>query len=169
MWDQKNNPKHVTGCSGLPWPFWNGGCSHTEGIWHLTGATVTVNNFRVLEMLKIGQQSLFLLFQIPRKFIIQASFNICILSFGDSQSCCWSWSPRGLAVHSLRWRTQSLFWTREWVSSCRRDYSIWRETITFCFMQQKKCERYWAEPGETQLQFGPFSIFCVSMMHFFYD
>ncbi|XP_012973546.1 tyrosine-protein phosphatase non-receptor type 22 isoform X2 [Mesocricetus auratus] len=27
-------------------------------------------------------------------------------------------------------------------------------------MGKKKCERYWAEPGETQLQFGPFSIFC---------
>nr|XP_003933530.1 tyrosine-protein phosphatase non-receptor type 22 isoform X4 [Saimiri boliviensis boliviensis] len=27
-------------------------------------------------------------------------------------------------------------------------------------MGKKKCERYWAEPGETQLQFGPFSICC---------
>lgn len=27
-------------------------------------------------------------------------------------------------------------------------------------MGKKKCERYWAEPGETQLQFGPFSISC---------
>nr|XP_058158996.1 tyrosine-protein phosphatase non-receptor type 22 isoform X2 [Dasypus novemcinctus] len=27
-------------------------------------------------------------------------------------------------------------------------------------MGKKKCERYWAEPGETQLQFGPFSITC---------
>ncbi|KAL1772581.1 hypothetical protein HispidOSU_025365 [Sigmodon hispidus] len=27
-------------------------------------------------------------------------------------------------------------------------------------MGKKKCERYWAEPGETQLHFGPFSIFC---------
>lgn len=79
-----------------------------ERIWHLTGAAVTVNNFRVLEMLKLGQQSLFLLFQISRKSIIQASFNTCFLSFGDSHSHCWSWSPRGLAVHSLRWRTQSL-------------------------------------------------------------
>lgn len=52
-----------------------------EGIWHLTGATVTVNNFRVLEMLKIGQQSLFLLFQIPRKSIIQTSFNICVFFY----------------------------------------------------------------------------------------
>ncbi|XP_005337697.2 tyrosine-protein phosphatase non-receptor type 22 [Ictidomys tridecemlineatus] len=27
-------------------------------------------------------------------------------------------------------------------------------------MGKKKCERYWAEPGEMQLQFGPFSISC---------
>ncbi|XP_047381824.1 tyrosine-protein phosphatase non-receptor type 22 [Sciurus carolinensis] len=27
-------------------------------------------------------------------------------------------------------------------------------------MGKKKCERYWAEPGEVQLQFGPFSISC---------
>ncbi|XP_048219530.1 tyrosine-protein phosphatase non-receptor type 22 isoform X2 [Perognathus longimembris pacificus] len=27
-------------------------------------------------------------------------------------------------------------------------------------MGKKKCERYWAEPGETQLEFGPFSISC---------
>ncbi|XP_051021891.1 tyrosine-protein phosphatase non-receptor type 22 [Acomys russatus] len=27
-------------------------------------------------------------------------------------------------------------------------------------MGKKKCERYWAEPGETPLQFGPFSISC---------
>ncbi|XP_076975939.1 tyrosine-protein phosphatase non-receptor type 22 isoform X2 [Tamandua tetradactyla] len=27
-------------------------------------------------------------------------------------------------------------------------------------MGKKKCERYWAEPGEKQLQFGPFSITC---------
>nr|AAH55377.1 Protein tyrosine phosphatase, non-receptor type 22 (lymphoid) [Mus musculus] len=27
-------------------------------------------------------------------------------------------------------------------------------------MGKKKCEHYWAEPGETQLQFGPFSISC---------
>ncbi|XP_053448528.1 tyrosine-protein phosphatase non-receptor type 22 isoform X2 [Nycticebus coucang] len=27
-------------------------------------------------------------------------------------------------------------------------------------MGKKKCERYWAEPGEKQLQFGPFSISC---------
>ncbi|XP_014635485.1 PREDICTED: tyrosine-protein phosphatase non-receptor type 22 isoform X2 [Ceratotherium simum simum] len=27
-------------------------------------------------------------------------------------------------------------------------------------MGKKKCERYWAEPGETQLQLGPFSISC---------
>ncbi|XP_004641749.1 tyrosine-protein phosphatase non-receptor type 22 [Octodon degus] len=27
-------------------------------------------------------------------------------------------------------------------------------------MGKKKCERYWAEPGQTQLQFGPFSVSC---------
>nr|XP_012633887.1 tyrosine-protein phosphatase non-receptor type 22 isoform X2 [Microcebus murinus] len=27
-------------------------------------------------------------------------------------------------------------------------------------MGKKKCERYWADPGEMQLQFGPFSISC---------
>ncbi|XP_069457190.1 tyrosine-protein phosphatase non-receptor type 22 isoform X1 [Ovis canadensis] len=27
-------------------------------------------------------------------------------------------------------------------------------------MGKKKCERYWAEPGDTQLQLGPFSISC---------
>ncbi|XP_033054328.1 tyrosine-protein phosphatase non-receptor type 22 isoform X12 [Trachypithecus francoisi] len=27
-------------------------------------------------------------------------------------------------------------------------------------MGKKKCERYWAEPGEMQLEFGPFSISC---------
>ncbi|KAM4872025.1 tyrosine-protein phosphatase non-receptor type 22 [Thomomys bottae] len=27
-------------------------------------------------------------------------------------------------------------------------------------MGKKKCERYWAEPGEIQLEFGPFSISC---------
>ncbi|XP_010629552.1 tyrosine-protein phosphatase non-receptor type 22 isoform X2 [Fukomys damarensis] len=27
-------------------------------------------------------------------------------------------------------------------------------------MGKKKCERYWAEPGQIQLQFGPFSISC---------
>ncbi|KAB1274873.1 Tyrosine-protein phosphatase non-receptor type 22 [Camelus dromedarius] len=38
--------------------------------------------------------------------------------------------------------------------------NIWREITTFYFVQQKKCERYWAEPGEMQLQVGPFSITC---------
>lgn len=41
---------------------------------------------------------------------------------------------------------------------------MWKEITTFCFVQQKKCERYWAEPGDTKLQLGPFSISCVSMM-----
>lgn len=36
--------------------------------------------------------------------------------------------------------------------------------MTFCFVQQKKCERYWTEPGELPRQVGPFSISCVSTM-----
>lgn len=39
-----------------------------------------------------------------------------------------------------------------------------REITIFCFVQQKKCERYWAELGEVQLHVGPFSIACVSMV-----
>uniref|UniRef100_A0A8C0BIK0 protein-tyrosine-phosphatase n=1 Tax=Buteo japonicus TaxID=224669 RepID=A0A8C0BIK0_9AVES len=31
-----------------------------------------------------------------------------------------------------------------------------------CFLQQKKCERYWAETGSSPLQCGPFSVTCVS-------
>lgn len=63
---RKFKPNSVTGIAVLIY------CGHSKlgipitigGIWHLTGATVLVNNFRVFEMLNIGQQSLFLLFRL---------------------------------------------------------------------------------------------------------
>ncbi|EHB00296.1 Tyrosine-protein phosphatase non-receptor type 22 [Heterocephalus glaber] len=44
---------------------------------------------------------------------------------------------------------------------------IWEHSVLIIVMAcmefemgKKKCERYWAEPGQMQLQFGPFSISC---------